>query len=407
MPPTPTRMPPLPASSDWSPRRTTACASSRSTPPRCRDPCRTPDSPASRRTPAAPTRSATAAHGWDVRQRVVAADDDAGTALQIRDELERGTTSILLDLTSTASIDADRLDAMLDGVHLELITIVLDADARLAGRRGCVGRGVVPPRSRPGRGGGRARCGPGRRLGGQRWLDRSRGVNRRDGALGGAGRRAVPERHDRARRRIAPPRVRGGRGRRVGLRPGARCPSPAHADRCRARRRRRRPPTRVPLRRHAGPVLDDRQAAGGPAALAPRRRRGWRRRQPPAPARRDVAGGHGALRHVGQRAALDGRLLRRRRRRRRCRDRRPPRRSPRAGRLADRTPAGPQHPARARRGVEPRPGRRHGRRVVVRRAPHRGHGAGGVGGLPGHRAGRRHRCRPARRAGAGAAGPHP
>ena len=37
----------------------------------------------------------------------LAADDDAGTALQIRDELERGTTSIVLDLTSRASIDAD------------------------------------------------------------------------------------------------------------------------------------------------------------------------------------------------------------------------------------------------------------------------------------------------------------
>ncbi len=68
--------------------------------------------------------------GWDVRQRVLATDDDAGTALQIRDELERGTTSIVLDLTTRTTIDADGLDAALDGVLLDLLTIVIDAGPR-------------------------------------------------------------------------------------------------------------------------------------------------------------------------------------------------------------------------------------------------------------------------------------
>ena len=68
--------------------------------------------------------------GWDVRQRVLATDDDGGTALQIRDELERGATSIVLDLTSRTTIDADGLDAALDGVLLDLLTIVIDAGPR-------------------------------------------------------------------------------------------------------------------------------------------------------------------------------------------------------------------------------------------------------------------------------------
>ena len=50
--------------------------------------------------------------------------------MQIRDELERGTTSIVLDLTARTTIDADGLDAALDGVLLDLLTIVIDAGPR-------------------------------------------------------------------------------------------------------------------------------------------------------------------------------------------------------------------------------------------------------------------------------------
>ncbi|MGI9051885.1 MAG: methylmalonyl-CoA mutase family protein [Ilumatobacteraceae bacterium] len=70
------------------------------------------------------------AHGWDIRQRVLATDDDAATARQIRDELARGTTSIVLDLTTRSRIDADVLGPALEGVFLDLVTVVLDAGTR-------------------------------------------------------------------------------------------------------------------------------------------------------------------------------------------------------------------------------------------------------------------------------------
>jgi len=62
------------------------------------------------------------ARGWDIRQRVVAGDDAAATAMQVRDELERGATSVVLDVRTNPL-----MDGALDGVHLELLTLVLDA----------------------------------------------------------------------------------------------------------------------------------------------------------------------------------------------------------------------------------------------------------------------------------------
>jgi len=62
------------------------------------------------------------ARGWDVRQRVVAGDDAEATAMQVRDELERGATSIVLDVRTKPL-----LDGALDGVQLELMTLVLDS----------------------------------------------------------------------------------------------------------------------------------------------------------------------------------------------------------------------------------------------------------------------------------------
>lgn len=72
--------------------------------------------------------SSTLAHrryGWDVRQRVVADADPALTAERILDELERGSTSILLDVSSVGTIDAASLDAALNGVHIDLAVIAL------------------------------------------------------------------------------------------------------------------------------------------------------------------------------------------------------------------------------------------------------------------------------------------
>ncbi|CAN5828766.1 MAG: methylmalonyl-CoA mutase family protein [Ilumatobacteraceae bacterium] len=72
------------------------------------------------------------ATGWDVRQRVLVGTDAAATARQVHYELERGSTSIVLDLTSLPTIDADALDGALDGVLLDLTTIVIDAGSRWA-----------------------------------------------------------------------------------------------------------------------------------------------------------------------------------------------------------------------------------------------------------------------------------
>ncbi len=64
--------------------------------------------------------------GWDVRQ-VVDATAGAGRAVE---ELERGATSVLLDLTGLAEIDADGVRAALDGVLLDVAPVVLLAGAR-------------------------------------------------------------------------------------------------------------------------------------------------------------------------------------------------------------------------------------------------------------------------------------
>ena len=91
-----------------------------------------------------------------------------------------------------------------------------------------------------------------------------------------------------------------------------------------------------------------------------------------------------ALRPVGERPALDRRLLRRRRRRRRRRHRAPPRPAARPGQRA-RPARRPQHAVDPRRRVAPRRGRRPRRRFVVRRALHRPARRSGVGLVAGDR----------------------
>ena len=92
---------------------------------------------------------------------------------------------------------------------------------------------------------------------------------------------------------------------------------------------------------------------------------------------------------VGQHRARDDRLLLGGSRRRRRHHRAPPRRPrPPVGERA-RQATRPQHPVGARAGVQRRQGDRPGRRVVVRRAPHRRARRTGVGRLPGDRGGRR------------------
>ncbi|MET0324029.1 MAG: methylmalonyl-CoA mutase family protein [Ilumatobacteraceae bacterium] len=66
--------------------------------------------------------------GWDVRQRVDAAAGP-GRALT---ELERGATSVLLDLTGVDTIDADALAGLLDGVLLDLAPVAVQAGPRWA-----------------------------------------------------------------------------------------------------------------------------------------------------------------------------------------------------------------------------------------------------------------------------------
>lgn len=68
--------------------------------------------------------------GWDVRQPVAVAGDDADVRDRVLAELERGTTQVLLELAD-ADADtgtlADRLDRCLEGVHLDLAALALDA----------------------------------------------------------------------------------------------------------------------------------------------------------------------------------------------------------------------------------------------------------------------------------------
>ncbi len=80
------------------------------------------DAPRGRTAPV-PTR---AGDGWDVRQLVVA----AGGERRALAELERGATSILLDVTGLSTIDADVVGAVLDGVLLDLAPVALMAGGR-------------------------------------------------------------------------------------------------------------------------------------------------------------------------------------------------------------------------------------------------------------------------------------
>ncbi|MCU1364445.1 MAG: mutA, partial [Ilumatobacteraceae bacterium] len=72
--------------------------------------------------------STTLAHrryGWEVRQRVLATADPEAVNVLVLEELERGSTSVLLDLSALASVDVDYLDAALSGVQLDLAPIAL------------------------------------------------------------------------------------------------------------------------------------------------------------------------------------------------------------------------------------------------------------------------------------------
>jgi methylmalonyl-CoA mutase len=61
-------------------------------------------------------------NGWDVRARVSGHDPDP--AVTVLAELRNGATSVWLDLPDEA-VDVDGLDAMLAGVHLEMVPLVL------------------------------------------------------------------------------------------------------------------------------------------------------------------------------------------------------------------------------------------------------------------------------------------
>jgi methylmalonyl-CoA mutase len=75
------------------------------------------------------TRGGTAlahrSYGWDVRQRVLATADADHVARLVLDELERGATSILLDVSNVEVVDVDYLDAALREVFLDLAPIVI------------------------------------------------------------------------------------------------------------------------------------------------------------------------------------------------------------------------------------------------------------------------------------------
>ncbi len=68
----------------------------------------------------------TRTENWDVRQRVDASATDTRPA----DQLERGATSLWLDLTGLDAIDADVLGALLADVLLDVAPIELDAGSR-------------------------------------------------------------------------------------------------------------------------------------------------------------------------------------------------------------------------------------------------------------------------------------
>ncbi|WP_225845769.1 methylmalonyl-CoA mutase subunit beta [Streptomyces sp. HPF1205] len=65
--------------------------------------------------------------GWDVRRRHTVADPGA-----VLDDLENGATSLWLCVGESAGITVANLDRALDGVHLDLAPVVLDAGPRTA-----------------------------------------------------------------------------------------------------------------------------------------------------------------------------------------------------------------------------------------------------------------------------------
>jgi len=66
----------------------------------------------------------TASGTWDVRALVADADIAAANAT-ILDELQRGSTSVLIDRTAVGVTSAADLDAALDGVHLQMAAVAL------------------------------------------------------------------------------------------------------------------------------------------------------------------------------------------------------------------------------------------------------------------------------------------
>ncbi len=211
--------------------------------------------------------------------------------MQVRDELERGATSIVLDVRTNAL-----LDGALDGVQLELVTLVLDAGPQWATAAGTLAdlwsrRGLAPDAAAAVLGadpvGEWAASGGGVDLGA---LD---GGHR---ALGACGQRSAPPRHDRRRRRG--PRVHEAGGGEVdelayALALGVhylRTLTGSGLDVDAAARQ-------LEFRFAAAPdqFLTIGQAAGGPPDVASRRQRQRRRRHPAATACRDVTRRHGAL----------------------------------------------------------------------------------------------------------------
>ncbi|HBL08645.1 MAG TPA: methylmalonyl-CoA mutase, partial [Acidimicrobiaceae bacterium] len=62
--------------------------------------------------------------GWDIRAMIVD-DGPAAANASILDELERGSTSVLLDTTAIGIREAADLDVALAGVHLEMAAVAL------------------------------------------------------------------------------------------------------------------------------------------------------------------------------------------------------------------------------------------------------------------------------------------
>ncbi len=310
---------------------------------------------------------------WEIRQRVWSAVDGSSA----RGELEGGATGVLVELPADA--DAAVVAEALDGVFLDLAPVSLSTPANEVGLTAA--RALA---DRVGRGGDRgrgatrdARRRPRRHMGAHRRRNRPR---LRPGRRGRPRRRADrerPARQGRGRRRHRVAR------RRCDRRPGDRLErrrGGAHGARPRRGRGAARPgepPARVPLGRDRRPVRDDRQVP----RRTPRVGAGRRDRRPPAggphvvPPRRLLAGDDDPLRPVGERPAFHRGVLRRGHGRRRRRHRPAPRRPVTPTRSMERHGARsadrPQHPDRPAAGEQPGPRRRPGRRLVVRRVPHR------------------------------------